>query len=146
MIGKALRVAVVAALAVAASAPLWPAALATLAASAAPASGMTLVSSNQNLEPTAHIRVQAVPAGLDATQAGATVVGNGVVSTPDAGGCTVTVGGEEKNGRWDGRSWCCVPKSGGNETCYNCSYYACKDRVSFGGPGLPPAQFEPAVP
>jgi hypothetical protein len=145
MIGKALRVAVVAALAVAASAPLWPAALAALAASPAP-SGMTLVSSNQNLEPTAHVRVQAVPAGLVATQSGATVVGNGVVSTPDAGGCTVTVGGEEKNGRWDGRSWCCVPKSGGNETCYNCSYYTCKDRVTFSGPGLPPAEFEPAVP
>jgi hypothetical protein len=139
MIGKALRVAAVAALALAASTPLWPAAL------AAPAGGLALVSSNQNLEPMEHVRVQPMPAGLTAAQAG-TVVVNGVVAPPTTGGCTVTVGGEEKNGRWDGRSWCCVPKSGGNETCYNCAYYTCKDRVTFSGPGLPPAEFEPAVP
>jgi hypothetical protein len=136
MYGKALRVIALAVLAVAAAAPLlWH------APGAAEPAGMTLVSSQGDLGLTQHIRVQAVPAAVAAT-----VSSTAVVSTPDLNGCTVTVGGEEKHGRWDGRSWCCVPKSGGNETCYNCDYYTCKDRFNAVGPGMPPREVEPSVP
>jgi hypothetical protein len=135
MYGKALRVVAFAVLAMLAAAPL----VCHLSRTAEPAA-MTLVSSDADLDPMAYVRIPA------ATAAATSVSSTAVVSAPGPGGCTVTVGGEEKHGQWDGRSWCCVPRAGGDATCYNCDYYTCKNRLNVGAPGVPPREVEPAVP